>query len=374
MSETMRAAVLPSPGADLVVEHIPVPHPSAGEVMMRVAACGVCHTDLHVMKGDIPFPCPCVMGHEVSGTIVEVGAGVEGLAIGDRVASAFIMPCGTCRFCVRGRDDLCEKFFAMNRGKGVLYDGTTRLARADGTPLSMYSMAGLAEYSVVPASDAFVLPDSVDHTEAAIVGCSLFTAYGAVRHGADLRHRDTVAVYGVGGIGLNVVQLAAALGAAQVIAVDLADDKLAAAASLGATHTVNGSATDAPAAIRDLTGGEGVDLAFEAVGHPVSFEQAVMSVRDGGRMVAIGLANTGTKASIGITHIVRRGITIVGSYGARTRTDMPELLRLVGSGDVRLDRVITERVGLDDAGETYRRLDHGDIVGRAVVVMDRASV
>jgi succinate semialdehyde reductase (NADPH) len=370
VTEMMRAVVLPAARAPMVLEEIPMPHPSAGEVMMKVAACGVCHTDLHVINGDIPFPTPCVMGHETSGTIVEVGAGVEGLAVGDRVASAFIMPCGVCRFCVQGRDDLCEKFFAMNRGRGVLYDGTTRLHRADGSPLSMYSMAGLAEYSVVPASDAFVLPDSVDHTEAAIVGCSLFTAFGAVRHGADLRTRETVAVYGVGGIGLNVVQVAKAFGASTIIAVDLADDKLAAATALGATHTVNGAGTDAPAAIRDLTGGEGVDVALEAVGHPRSFSQAVMSVRDGGRMVAIGLTAVDTKAEIGITHIVRRGITIRGSYGARTRTDMPALLSMVGRGEVRLDSVITRRVPLEGAAAAYDALERGEIVGRAVVIMD----
>jgi succinate semialdehyde reductase (NADPH) len=369
MGEMMRAAVLLGPNVEMVIEEIPRPEPKAGEVLVRVAACGVCHTDLHVMKGDIGFPTPCVMGHEMSGTVAAVGDGVDGLAVGDRVASAFIMPCGTCRFCVRGRDDLCEKFFAMNRGKGVLYDGTSRLARADGTPLGMYSMAGLAEYSVVPASDAFVLPDSVDHTDAAIVGCSLFTAYGAVRHSADLRHGDTVAVYGVGGIGLNVVQIARALGASTVIAVDLADDKLAAATAMGATHVVDGSGIDATAAVRDLTGGEGVDVAFEAVGHPVSFAQAVMSVCDGGKMVAIGLANTAAKAEIGITHIVRRGITIKGSYGARTRTDMPELLAMVGRGDLRLDGIISRRVGLDDAASIYGALERAEIVGRAVVVM-----
>ena len=369
VSSMMRAVVLPGARQDLVVEEIPVPSPRAGEVLVRVAACGVCHTDLHVINGDIGFPTPCVLGHEISGTVVEVGSGVDTVSLGDQVASAFIMPCGTCRFCVRGRDDLCEKFFAMNRGSGVLFDGTSRLARADGTVLGMYSMAGLAEYSVVPATDVFVLPAGVGTLNAAIVGCSLFTAYGAARHSADLRHGDTVAVYGVGGIGLNVVQVARALGASMVIAVDLANDKLAAATAMGATHTVNGSGIDAVAAVRELTHGEGVDVAFEAVGHPASFSQALMSVCDGGRMVAIGLAGTTIKAEIPITHLVRRGITIKGSYGARTRTDMPELLSMIGRGDLRLDGVISRRVTIDEAPATYGALDRGEIVGRAVVVM-----
>lgn len=366
---TMRAAVLDAPRTPFVVERIPVPEPRLGEVLVRTHACGVCHTDLHVMNGDIGFPCPCVMGHEISGTVAALGPGVDHVAVGDRVVSAFIMPCGVCRFCVRGRDDLCEQFFALNRGKGALYDGTSRLRRADGTTLAMYSMAGLAEYCVVPATDVVPLPDQVDHTEAAIIGCALFTAYGAVRHGADLRHGSTVAVYGVGGIGLNIVQLATAFGAKRVIAVDLADDKLSAARSVGAHETVDARTGEGPAAVRELTGGEGVDIVFDAVGSPRSFEQAFMSVRDGGRMVAVGLANVTATASIGITHLVRRGITIAGSYGARTRTDLPAVVGLVADGTVRLDQVITRRVSLDEAAETYAALDRGEIVGRAVVVL-----
>ncbi len=366
---TMRAAVLTAPRTPFVIEELPMPEPRLGEVLIRTHACGVCHTDLHVMNGDIAFPCPCVMGHEISGTVAALGPGVDHVAVGDRVVSAFIMPCGTCRFCVRGRDDLCEQFFALNRGKGALYDGTSRLRRPDGTGLAMYSMAGLAEYCVVPATDVVRLPDHVDLTEAAIIGCALFTAYGAVRHGADLRHGSTVAVYGVGGIGLNIVQLATVFGARRVIAVDLADDKLAAATAVGAHDTVNAGATDGPAAVREITGGEGADIVFDAVGLPRSFEQAFMSVRDGGRMVAVGLANVTATASVGITHLVRRGITIAGSYGARTRTDLPAVVGLVADGSVRLDQVITRRVTLDDAADTYAALDRGKIVGRAVVVL-----
>jgi len=180
----------------------------------------------------------------------------------------------------------------------------------------------------------------------------------------------TVAVFGVGGIGLNIVQIARARGADRVIAVDLAGDKLATAARLGATDTIDASATSAPAALRELTAGEGVDVAFEAVGRPASFEAAVASVRDGGHMVAVGLAATDTTASIGITHLVRRGITISGSYGARTRSDMPEILGLVAEGHIDLSGVITRRVGLDEAAATYEALDRGEIVGRAVVVMN----
>src|SRR5262245_53226367 len=151
--KTMRAAVCKSVGEPLVIEELPLPQPRAGEVLVRVRACGVCHTDLHVMKGEVTFPVPCVLGHEISGTVAELGAGVRGFEPGAPVVASFIMPCGSCAFCARGRDDMCETFFAMNRLEGTLYDGQSRLRRPDGTPLAMYSMAGLAEYAVVPSTD-----------------------------------------------------------------------------------------------------------------------------------------------------------------------------------------------------------------------------
>src|SRR6267143_3630755 len=140
----MRAAVLDSANAALRVEDIPVPTPGPGEVLVKVAACGVCHTDLHVIKGEVAFPTPAVLGHEISGTVVALGPGARGVREGSRVVSSFIMPCGSCVYCAQGRDDLCETFFALNRLKGSLYDGTSRLRRADGTTLAMYSMGGLA--------------------------------------------------------------------------------------------------------------------------------------------------------------------------------------------------------------------------------------
>ena len=150
------------------METIPRPRPLEGEVLVQVHGCGVCHTDLHVMKGEVAFPTPCVLGHEIAGIVTELGHGVGNCAVGDRVVATFIMPCGNCRHCVRGRDELCETFFAMNRLRGTLYDGTSRLRRADGTPLAMYSMAGLAEYAVVPATDVFAVPESLELGSAAV--------------------------------------------------------------------------------------------------------------------------------------------------------------------------------------------------------------
>jgi S-(hydroxymethyl)glutathione dehydrogenase/alcohol dehydrogenase len=308
------------------------------------------------------------MGHEISGTVAALGPGVTGPAPGTRVASAFIMPCGFCTPCGAGRDDLCDSFFAMNRLKGTLYDGTTRLRRHDGSPIAMYSMAGLAEYAVVPATDVFPLPESLPLAESAVLGCAIFTAYGAVRHGADLRGGERIAIVATGGVGINIIQIARAFGASQIIAVDVRDDKLEAATRLGATDVVNSRSTDAVARVRELTDGKGVDVAFEVLGIPQTFTQALEMIRDGGRMVAVGIAPGKTTAPVEITRLVRRELRIVGSYGARTRTDMPEIIRLAAQGIFRPETMVTQRFPLEQADAAYQALARGDIVGRAIVV------
>jgi len=364
----MKAAILDSAPGGMRIEQIPVPEPRAGEILVKVHGCGVCHTDLHVMKAEVAFPTPAVMGHEISGVVAALGPGVTGPAVGTRVASAFIMPCGFCTPCGAGRDDLCDSFFAMNRLKGTLYDGTTRLHRQDGSPIAMYSMAGLAEYSVVPATDVFPLADGLPLEESAVLGCAIFTAYGAVRHAGDLRGGERIAVVAAGGVGINIIQIAKAFGASQIIAVDVKDDKLEAATRLGATDVVNSTKTDAVARVRELTAGRGVDVAFEVLGIPQTFIQAFEMIRDGGRMVAVGIAPGRTTAPVEITRLVRRELRITGSYGARTRADMPEIIRLAAQGVFRPETMVTQRFTLDDADAAYQALARGEIVGRAIVV------
>jgi S-(hydroxymethyl)glutathione dehydrogenase/alcohol dehydrogenase len=365
----MQAVIFERVGGPLVVEDIPEPRPRQGEVLVRVAACGVCHTDLHVVKGEVKFPLPCVLGHEISGVVEEAASDVTNVRKGDRVVGSFIMACGRCVHCVRGRDDLCETFFAMNRLKGTLYDGQTRLARKDGTPLAMYSMAGLAEYAVTPATGVFRLPDTLDLHDACILGCAIPTAYGAVRHQAELEPGQTVAVVGAGGVGSNIIQLARAFGAVEVIAVDIRDEKLEAARRLGATQAVNASAGDPTAQVRALTGGAGVDVAFEALGRPETVLSAFNMARDGGRVVVVGIAPGTAAVPIEITRLVRRSIRLIGSYGARMRADVPDLIRLVAAGRIKLDQPITRRYRLDEADAAYSALSRGEITGRAIVVV-----
>src|SRR5207249_557587 len=336
----MKAAVLSAIGGPITIEDIATPSPKASEVLVRGTACGVCHTDLHVVKGEVQFPLPCVLGHEISGVVEEVGPEVTTVQRGDAVVWSFIMPCYVCHYCVRGRGDLCETFFAMNRLRGTLYDGTSRLHRSDGTTLAMYSMGGLAEYAVVPVNDVFPAPAGVPLTDACILGCAMMTAYGAVKNQAKLQPNETVAVIGTGGVGSNVIQVAKTFGAGQIIAVDVRDDKLEAARGLGATHTVNAAREEAVAAVQALTSGRGVDVAIEALGRPETVVNAFMMTRDGGRMVVIGIAPGTTTAGIEITRLVRRGIQLMGSYGSRVRTDLPELLGLAARGQVSVSQPI----------------------------------
>jgi succinate semialdehyde reductase (NADPH) len=364
----MNAVILNEAPGGMHIERIPVPEPHDGEVLVKVNACGVCHTDLHVIKAEVAFPTPAVLGHEISGTVEVLGPGVSGPPPGTNVVSAFIMPCGRCRLCAIGRDDLCDNFFAMNRLKGTLYDGTSRLRRSDGSTLWMYSMAGLAEYAVVPATDVFALPAGLPLLESSVLGCAVFTAYGAVRHGADLRGGERVAVVAAGGVGLNVVQIAHAFGASQIIAIDVRDDKLEIARRVGATDIVNSRTTNATEYVREITDGHGVDVAFEVLGRPETFTQALEIIGDGGRMVAVGIAPGKTSAPVEITRLVRRGLRIIGSYGARTRADMPEIIRLAARGTFRPEAIVTKRFPLEEADAAYQALDRGEIVGRAIVV------
>ena len=363
----MRAAVLQEMSGPLVVERLLDPSPGPNEVLIDVKACGVCHTDLHVMKGEVRFPTPCVLGHEVAGVVRRSGPGAEHFVAGDRVVGCFIMPCGTCRHCIRGHEDLCETFFDFNRLRGVLYDGETRLKRPDGSPIWMYSMGGLAEQCVIPATAVYRVPQGLSFSHAAILGCSAFTALGAVRNVGRVQVGDTVAVIAVGGVGANLIQLSAAFGASRIIAVDVSEEKLELARQMGATDVVDGRRDDVVETVRRLANGRGVDVAFEALGRAHTVETAIGIVDDGGRVVLVGIAPAGETAQLEITRTVRRKVQILGSYGGRPRTDMPLLLDLVAQGRLNLDGLVSAHYSLEQAQQAYTLLDRGQIVGRAVI-------
>ncbi|KAH6788203.1 GroES-like zinc-binding alcohol dehydrogenase family protein [Perilla frutescens var. hirtella] len=369
----MRGAVFWEANKPLTFEDFEMPRPKANEVLVKTKACGVCHSDLHVLKGELPFATPCVVGHEITGEVVEHGPMTdskisERFPVGSQVVGAFIMPCGSCFFCSKGQDDLCESFFAYNRAKGTLYDGETRLfLRGSGKPVYMYSMGGLAEFCVVPAHGLTELPKTLPYTESAVLGCAVFTAYGAMAHAAQVRPGDAIAVIGIGGVGSSCLQIAKAFGASEIIAVDVQDEKLQKAKIFGATHAINARKEDAVAKIKEITGGRGVDVAVEALGRPQTFSQCVQSVRDGGKAVMIGLTLSGAKGEVDINHLVRRQIKVIGSYGGRARQDLPKLVKLAEKGTFNLQAAVSRKYKFEEVEQAYQNLDQGSIVGRGVV-------
>lgn len=358
--------VLSSVNEPLRKEKLRMSPPKSEEVLIEVAACGVCHTDLHVMKDEVKFPTPAVLGHEVSGVVRQVGPNVHHLEPGQKVVCSFIMPCGYCRHCERGTEDLCENFFNHNRLNGQLYDGTTRYHRPEGEPVSLYSMGGHSTYCVVPSRAVFAIPDDIPLLDAAVLGCSLFTGYGAVHTVAQVQPGENVAVIAAGGVGLSIIHLAKAAGAARVIAIDIDDAKLSLAAQLGATDTINSSERNASEEIRNLLG-RGVDVAFEALGSVPTVKLAVDLLDDWGRAVLAGIAPAGHTMDIDITQVVRRKLRILGAFGASPSTTMPDIIEMTAQGKIDLKQLITDRFSFDETAAAYDLLANRQIRGRGLI-------
>ncbi|MGC8584055.1 MAG: zinc-binding dehydrogenase [Thermoproteus sp.] len=353
----MRAAVLHKYNGPLVVEEVDVGRPREGEVRLAVRSAGVCHSDLYVLEGATPVPPPVVPGHEAVAEVVEVGPGVSGLQPGDVVVTSFIWPCGRCRNCARGMENLCERFSEV-RLKGVLLDGTTRLRlRRTGEELRVFLGGLWAEEAVVPASAVAKLPKPLrDRPEMAMLGCAYLTAYGAVVNSGSVQPGDVVAVVGTGGVGLAAVQIAKAVGA-EVIAIGRNPEKLKLAREMGA-HAVD-VRDGAVEAVRALTGGRGADVVIEAVGSDSTVDLSVEIAAPGGRVVLVGLMPVGRRAPLHVARVVRGGIAVVGSYGARPRVDLPKVVALAEKGVLRPELLARDFYKLDQINEAVEALRSG---------------
>jgi NDMA-dependent alcohol dehydrogenase len=365
-----RGAVLVEPHRQLEIVDLDVAPPRAGEVLVRMAAAGVCHTDLHVMQGKFSAPLPAVLGHEGAGVVAEVGPGVKSLRPGDRVVPLWRLSCGDCEFCRRGRPALCPEGTRV-RNTGRLPDGTGRLSLKGKEVFHYAGVSTFCEYSVVPEQSLLKLEQDVPLDRAALLGCAVVTGMGAVTHAAQVKPGDTVAVFGAGGVGLNVIQGAAAAGAAASVAVDVHDAKLDLARRFGATHTVNASTTDAVKAVRDLTNNRGVDHAFDAVGSPATVRQAYDVLAKLGKLIVLGISPAGAEVSLPLGPMVFEERQVLGSfYGSgRPREDIPALARMYQQGRLKLDELLTRTYPLEQINEAYAALERGD-VARSVVVFD----
>ena len=365
----MRAAVFYEVGKPLVVEEVELAPPRAGEVLVRIAATGVCHSDLHYIKGDLAMPLPVVLGHEAAGIVETIGSGVEAVRPGDHVVLLFAPACGHCRYCDSGRPHLCEMRY---RVRGKMPDGTTRLRRGDQELHHFTCVSSWAEQAVVPESGVLPIGKDVPLTIAALLGCAVTTGVGAVVNTARVRPGSSVAVFGLGGVGLNVVQGARIAGAVMIIGVDLLDHRLEAARRFGATHTINAKANDPVQAIRDLTGG-GADYAFEVIGRAATVRQAVDSVARGGVAVAVGLPPTREELVVpGPTFVLNEKTLQACFYGSsRLRSDIPRLLAMYDAGRLMLDELVTASFPLDRVNDAVAALDRGDGL-RSILQMSAA--
>jgi len=362
----MQASVLFAPRTPLKTEELELEPPRAGEVRVRMAASGVCHSCLHAADGSWQnVPMPIVLGDEGAGVVEAVGAGVQTLKLGDHVILSWAPTCGRCHYCVIGRPNLCEQ---RRPGQGVLPDGTTRLSLG-GKPVYQYGhVATYASVTVVAESSAIAIDPDMPLDRAALIGCSVMTGVGAVINTAAVPPGASMAVFGVGGVGLNVVQGGAMVAAQPIIAVDVVGAKLEQAEALGATHTVDASKTDPVAEIRHITR-RGADFTFVAVGDARAVGQAADALAPGGTCVVIGVPATGATLPLDVRPLVTGERVIRGSsYGsARTREDLPRLVALYRSGRLKIDELITRRYGLDEANEAFRALAAGEL-SRGLIV------
>ncbi|NMC70485.1 MAG: alcohol dehydrogenase catalytic domain-containing protein [Myxococcales bacterium] len=342
----MRAAVFHGPNQPLKLEDVPTPEPGPGQILVQVAACGVCHTDLHYIDHGVPTAKkpPLILGHEASGTVAKLGDGVKNFQVGDRVLLPAVLSCGTCFFCRTGRENICQSMVMFGNNIDGAY----------------------AEYVLAPAKDAFPLPEEVPLVEGAIIADATSTPYFAVTRRAGLRPGDSCLVMGCGGVGMNAVQIAASIGC-KVIAVDVLDKKLEYAKSFGAFAVINAKQTQNLAKdVRKLTGGMGVDVAFECIGNPATMEAAFGTIRKGGRLVVVGY--TDKPMSLPVMKIMYFEQEVIGSLGCRP-VDYPPLIEMARLGKVRVREMVTHRFPLAEINKAFDLLRSGDpSCLRAVVI------
>ena len=372
-SAILRQSGLPHPYAQsrpLSIETVTLAPPGPGEVLVKIAAAGVCHSDLSGINGDRPRPLPLAIGHEAAGVVEALGPGVDDLAAGDHVVMSFSPVCGACTFCAEGRPALCEKGAAAN-GAGTLLSGARRFSCDDGALINHHcGVCAFSEYSVIARQSIVKIRKDIPLTEAALFGCAVMTGVGTVMNTCQVRPGQSVAVIGLGGVGLAALLGAVASGAGQIVAVDLNPAKLEVARSLGATDTFLANEPDVVQAIRKATGG-GVDHAVEMAGVARAFELAYAITRRGGTTATAGLPPPPTLFSIPAVALVAEERVIRGGYmgSCVPSRDIPRYIDLYLAGKLPVNRLLSATGPLDGINEAFDRLDKGEVI-RHVIVMD----
>ena len=353
----MRAAVLREIGKPLSIESVHISDPGPGEVLVEVAATGLCHSDLHFLNGTLPVDVPAILGHETAGVVRKVGLGVSYLQPGDHVIGCLSAFCGSCELCLSGRPSICE-------GQGELVRKGSEPPRLslDGRPVTQFMhLSGFAEMMLVHEHALVKIDTAMPLDRAALIGCGAMTGYGAATRTAAVRPGESVAVIGCGAVGINTIQSARLAGAADVIAIDPLPARRTLAEKFGATAVVDPKAGDAVAAVKSLTGGKGVHAAFEVVGKPELAEQAFLMTRKGGTTVLMGLMPLNARVSLPFAHfLAERKVAGCDMGSNQFRTDIPRLVRLYLDGRYNLDDLVTHRIKLDSIDEGFARMERGE--------------
>ncbi len=360
MINQVTGVIARSKGAPVELTTILVPDPGKGEVLVRVKACGVCHTDLHYREGSINNDFPFLLGHEASGIIESVGEDVTSVQPGDFVILAWRAPCGSCRSCTRGYPWYC--FSSRN--------ATQSMTLSDGTPLSpALGIGAFSELTLVDAGQAVKVDSKASPAASGLVGCGIMAGLGAAMNTGGVKKGDSVAVFGCGGVGDAAIAGSKLAGATTIIGVDLDDQKLRWAKEFGATHTVNAASTDPIEKIRELTQGNGVDVSIEAVGNPKTYEQAFYARDHAGILVLVGVPNPDMKIELPLIDIFGRGGSLKSSwYGDCLPTrDFPMLIDLYLQGRLDLDKFVSETISIDAVETAFHKMEHGEVL-RSVVI------
>ena len=362
MVQSVRGVIARSKGAPVEMETILVPDPGPGEALVAIQACGVCHTDLHYREGAINDDFPFLLGHEAAGIVEAVGSGVDEVTPGDFVIINWRAVCGQCRSCARGRSQYC---FAT-------HNANQPMTLADGTELSpALGIGAFVEKTLVAAGQATKVNPEASAAAAGLLGCGVMAGLGAAMNTGGVGRGDSVAVFGCGGVGDAAIEGARLAGASTIVAVDIDDRKLEWARQFGATHTVNSRETDPVEAIQELTGGNGVDVAIEAIGLPETYRQCFEARDLAGTVVLVGVPNPTATIELPFIEVFGRGGALKSSwYGdCLPSRDFPMLIDLYLQGRLNLDGFVSETIALDEVEEAFHKMERGEVL-RSVVLMD----
>ena len=365
----MKAAVLYEANTPLRIEEVMLEAPKEREVRVRIAATGVCHSDLNTARGMSRGTLPVILGHEASGIVDAIGPGTSRVKIGDRVILSWAPNCGHCYYCHEALPTMCDHY-SFGAGRGGLWDGTSRLKgfKQNEKVHHFSCVSSFAEFAVVPETGCIRIDSDIPFDVAALVGCAVTTGFGAAVNDAKVRPGDSVVVVGVGGVGLNAIQAARLAGARTIIAVDVNDTKQIVAEKYGATHFLNPVRNDALAYVRSLTSGRGADHVIECTGRPPALEMGYDVLRAGGGMVVVGIAGFGEKFSIAASTLPNTQKRVIGSnYGGGVpEQDIQRILSLYRSGRLDLDSQIGKRIELEQINEAFEWLEAG-VLARTVI-------